>query len=150
MLLVKLVVMEFSVLRGEGGCGRRISMTVWRKVTIFFVVINIAANLASVVDDMTNLIILVIVRVGQFCLGIGSSSERKMWVPAWLRSQVSLRYPGDHVACTVGDAIVRVRGKVVKELVNSFSNFLSGNSLLGVNGAESDKKFDVNHMPIPH
>ena len=62
------------------------SMSVWSRGTIFFVVINMVASLALVADDMTNLIISAMVRMGPLCLGIGSSSERKMWSPAQLQA----------------------------------------------------------------
>ena len=52
-----------------------------------------AVNSALVVDDMMNLIILAVVRMGPLCRGIGSFSERKMWALALLRGQVLSRYP---------------------------------------------------------
>ena len=55
----------------------------------------------------------------------------------------------DHVACTEGDAIVWLRGKIVEELVDSTSGGLGGHGLLGANGTESDKKFVVDRASVP-
>ena len=78
MLLVKLAVVEFSVWRGEGGCGQCISTSVWCRGNIFFTVKIMATSSDLVADDITNLIILAMVRMGPLCRGIGSSSERNM------------------------------------------------------------------------
>ena len=59
--------------------------------TILFAVINMAASSDLVAEDMTNLIISAMVRMGPLCLGIGSSSDRKMRTPEQLREQVLLR-----------------------------------------------------------
>ena len=66
-------------------------MIVWCRRTILLAVINMSASLDLVAYDMTKLIILVMVRMGPLCLGIGSSSERKMWEPVRMRARVSLR-----------------------------------------------------------
>ena len=50
----------------------------------------------------------------------------------------------DHIALTVGDSVVWVRGNIVEELVDSISGGLGGCGLLGAYGAESDEKFVVN------
>ena len=55
----------------------------------------------------------------------------------------------DHIACTVGDAAVWVRGNIVKKLVDSVSGGLGGRGLLGANVAESDEKFVVDRASIP-
>ena len=51
-----------------------------------------------------------------------------------------------HIACTIGNAIVWVRGNIFKELMGSVSGGLGGRGLLGADGAESDK---INRASIP-
>ena len=60
-------------------------MSVWCRGTIFFAVINMEASLYLVADEMMNLKILARVIMGPLCLGIGSSSDMKMWALSRLR-----------------------------------------------------------------
>ena len=55
-------------------------------------VINKPASSASAAEDMTNLMIWVAVRNGPLSRVTASSSDRKMYAPAWLRDLVSLIY----------------------------------------------------------
>ena len=84
---------ELSVSRGEGDCGQRILGSVWRKGTIFLVVMKMTASSASVAEDIKKLMISAMVRMGPFKRGMGSSSERKICAPSRLQVQDSLRYP---------------------------------------------------------
>ena len=54
----------------------------------------------------------------------------------------------DHGAGAIGDAIARVCGHIVQELVDSLGCVLGGSGLLGANGAEGGKKFVVNSAGI--
>ena len=55
----------------------------------------------------------------------------------------------EHVAHTICDAIIWVRGNIVNKFVNSVSVGFGGRGLLGENGAESDKKFVGGHTSVP-
>ena len=55
----------------------------------------------------------------------------------------------DHVARTVGDAIVFVRSNIVKKLVDSVNSGLGGRGLLGANGAKNDNNCFVNRASVP-
>ena len=55
----------------------------------------------------------------------------------------------DHIARTVGDAVVWVRGHIFNELVENISSGLSGRGLLGSDGTESDEKFVVDCTSVP-
>ena len=78
MLLVTLTEVELSVCRGEDGCGQHILISVWRKGTIFLELMNMAASLALVEEDIPNLMISAMVRMGLLKRGMGLSSERKI------------------------------------------------------------------------
>ena len=52
-----------------------------------------AASSAFAAEDMTNLIILAMVRTGLLKAGAGVSSDRNMWAPARLRDLDPLRKP---------------------------------------------------------
>ena len=54
-----------------------------------------------------------------------------------------------HVNFTIGDAIVWVRGNIVKGLVDSVSGVIGSRALLVSHGAESDKNFVVDHVSVP-
>ena len=55
----------------------------------------------------------------------------------------------DHIARTVGDAVVWVCGNILDELVDSVSGGLGGRGLLGANGADTNKKFIANCASVP-
>ena len=55
----------------------------------------------------------------------------------------------NHVASTVGDAIVQVCGNKVKKLVHVMGGELVGHDLLGTNGTEVDKDFFFNRASVP-
>ena len=55
----------------------------------------------------------------------------------------------DHVACTIGDAIVWIRGNIFEDLVDSVSIGFGGRGFLGANDAESNKKFAVDRASVP-
>ena len=78
MLLVTPTEVELSVCRGEDGCGQHILIRVWRKGTILLAVMNMAESLALVAEDITNLMITAVVRMGPIKRGMGLSSERKI------------------------------------------------------------------------
>ena len=55
----------------------------------------------------------------------------------------------EHISHMVGDVVVWVRGNIVDELVDSVRSGLGGCSLLRSGGAESVKKFFVDHASVP-
>ena len=65
-------------------CGHPISMSAWCSGTISLVMVKRPASSASEADEMTFLIICVIVRTSKLWRGIGTSSESMMWEPARL------------------------------------------------------------------
>ena len=75
---------ELSVWMGEGGWGHLILMSVWRKLINSFTVMNSAPSSDSADEDMTNLMIVVMVRTGPLNAGEGSFYERNVWDPARL------------------------------------------------------------------
>ena len=89
MLLVTPATVELLVCRGEGDCGQKILISVWRKGTIFLAVMDMAASLASVAEDITNFMVSEMVRMGPLNQGMGSSLERKICAPAQLQAQDS-------------------------------------------------------------
>ena len=82
---------ELSVWMGDLGCGQPISSSALRSGIISRAVRYNAASSDSDADAMTNLMMVAIVRIGPLMRGIGSSSERKMNAPAWLREPGSVR-----------------------------------------------------------
>ena len=92
VLLVTPKAVELSVWMGYYPWGHFIYMSVWRRGTMSLVVIKIAASSASAAEEMINLIIWMMVIMGLFYLGLGSSSERKMCAPERLRALEKLRY----------------------------------------------------------
>ncbi len=89
--LVNPTAVEFLVWMGDGGCGHPILMSVLRRGTISWAVMNNADSSASAADAMTNFTIWEIVRTGSLSLGMGSFSVRKMLAPARLRDLDSPR-----------------------------------------------------------
>ena len=71
-------VVELSVWMGEGVRRHPISMSVWHKLIISFAVMNSAPRSDSAAEDMTNLMMVVMVRTGPLNLGLGSFSEINM------------------------------------------------------------------------
>ena len=58
----------------------------------------------------------------------------------------------DHIALTVGDSVVWVRGNIVEELVDSISGGLGdldGHDLFGADSTESNKKFISDCASVP-
>ena len=84
--LVTPTAVELSHWMGFLGCGHTISMSAWRSGTISLAMGNRPASSALEADDMTLLIICVIVRTGPLWRGIGTSSERMIWDPARMRA----------------------------------------------------------------
>ena len=60
---------------GVLGCGYPISMSAWRSGTIYLAMVKGPAISASEEDDMTFLMIYVVVRTGPFWSGIRKSSK---------------------------------------------------------------------------
>ena len=54
----------------------------------------------------------------------------------------------DHVAGSVDDAIRRICGDVVKEVMDCCKSFFGGCSLAGTDGAECDKEFVVHGTSV--
>ena len=53
-----------------------------------------------------------------------------------------------HVAGSIGDAIVWVRGNIIKELVGGFISVFRGHRLLGSNVSKADEEFGVDGSGI--
>ena len=81
---------ELLVWIGDGGCFQPISIHFWRMGTISLAVMYSAPSSASAAEDMTNLMIWAILRIGPFHLGVGSFSDKNTWAPARLRALESL------------------------------------------------------------
>ena len=73
------------------GFGHPILMSDWRSWTIYLAIMKRPASSASEADDMTFLIICVIVRTGPLWRGIRTSYESMMWDPARLWACDTLR-----------------------------------------------------------
>ena len=73
-------------------------MNVWRKGIIYLAVIKSAPSSDSASKDMTNFMIVAMVRTGTLNAGKGSFYDRKMWEPARLRDKISLRYEASECA----------------------------------------------------
>ena len=69
---------ELSVWIGDGGCFQTISINVWRMGTIYLAVMYSAPSSASTAEDMKNLMIWAIVRIGPFHLGVGLFSDKNI------------------------------------------------------------------------
>ena len=54
-----------------------------------------------------------------------------------------------HIASTVGDSVLWLRGNIIEELVDRFRDVLGGCGLLGADGAESNKEFVVDRVSVP-
>ena len=63
-------VVELSVWMGEGGWGHPILMSVWRKVIIYFAVMNSTPKYDSAAEDMKNLMMAAMVRNGPLNVGM--------------------------------------------------------------------------------
>ncbi len=85
VLFVTPTAVELSVWIGLYGCGHPMSMRVCRWGTILRVAIKSAASSASAAEAMTNLIMVAIIRTAPLKRGVGSSSKRKICVPALLQ-----------------------------------------------------------------
>ena len=92
VLLTTPTAVEFSVWMGEGGWGHPISISVWSKGNIAFAVMNSATRSDSASEDMTNLMMVAMVRVVPLNVGMGSFYEINVWDPALLRVKLSFRY----------------------------------------------------------
>ena len=89
---------ELSVWIGDGGCFQPISINVWWTGTIYLAVMYRAPSSASLVDEITNVMIWETVRIAQFHLGVGSFSDKNMLAPAQLRALDSLLNPASEWA----------------------------------------------------
>ena len=78
MLLTTPAAVMLSVWMGVTGCFHPISVKVWRIGNNYVAVTNRAPSSASAAEVMTNLMICVMVRIGPFHLGSGSSSDKYM------------------------------------------------------------------------
>ena len=90
VLFVTPAAVKFSVWRANHGCGNPISMRILRRVDICLAVMKRAASSGVAMEDMTNLMNWTRVRSGPLFDGIGTSSERNIWYPAWLWALISL------------------------------------------------------------
>ena len=77
---------ELLVWIGDGGCFQPISIHFWRMGTISLAVMYSAPSSASAAEDMTNLMIWAIVRIGLFHSGVGSFYDKNIWAPERLRA----------------------------------------------------------------
>ena len=91
VLFVTSVTAELYVWRAEYIWGQPISMGVWQSGDTCLSVTKRAASSNSAVEDMMNLMICERVRSRPLLAGMGTSSERNMWDPIWLRALISLR-----------------------------------------------------------
>ena len=85
-LLTTPAAVELSAWTGDVGCFQTISNNVWRMGTISLAVMYSAPSSASAAEDMTNLMIWEIVRIGPFHSGFGSYSDKNIWAPERLRA----------------------------------------------------------------
>ena len=86
VLLTTPEAVELSVWIGDGGCFHPIYINVWRMGTISFAVMYSTPSSASAAEDMTNLMIWAIVRIGPFHLDVGTFSDKNIWAPERLRA----------------------------------------------------------------
>ena len=86
VLLTNPVVFKLSVWIGDGGCFHTIYINVWQMGNIYLAVMYSASSSASAAEDMINLMIWAIMRIGPFHLGVGLFSDKNMWAPARLRA----------------------------------------------------------------
>ena len=92
VLLVTPTAVELSVWMGDCPWGYLISMRVWRRGITSLEVTNRAASSASAAEDLKDLNIWAMVRMGTLYPGLGYSSERKMCASAWMRALGTLIY----------------------------------------------------------
>ena len=76
-------------------------MSFWDKGIISLAVMKRAPISDSASEDMTNLIIVAMVRTGTLNAGKGSFYDRKIWEPARLRDKISLRYEASECAAKI-------------------------------------------------
>ena len=93
--------------------------------------------MASATEDMTNFMIWEIDRMGLLCLGKGPfpghedvSTSAAAAFGFIVEASISVGAE-DHVTAAICGPAIRVGAKVVKKLVNGFSNGFSGSGLLG-------------------
>ena len=86
ILLTTQSAVKLLVWIGDGGCFQTISINVWRMGNISLDVMYSAPSSASAAEDMINLMIWALMRIGPFHLGAGSFLDRNMWAPARLRA----------------------------------------------------------------
>ena len=91
MLFLTPTEVELLVCMGDRPWGHFILMRVWRRGNISLEVINIAAISDPAAEDSKNLIIWAMVRIGSLNCDLGSSLERKILDPAWIRALETLR-----------------------------------------------------------
>ena len=78
---------------GDGGYFKPIYINVWRMGTISLAVMYSAPSSASVAEDMANLMIWEIVKIGPFHLVVGLFSDKNIWAPARMSALDSLLNP---------------------------------------------------------
>ena len=84
-------IFELSIWRYDLGWEQHILMIFWWRGIICLAVMKRAASSNLDAEDMTNLIIWEILSSGLLLDGMGTSLERKMSSPDWLRAFLSLR-----------------------------------------------------------
>ena len=72
VLLMTPAAVELSVWIGDEGCFQTISINVWQMGNIYLAIMYSAPSSSSAAEDMTNLMIWAIVRIGPFHLGVGA------------------------------------------------------------------------------
>ena len=92
VLLVTPTAVELSHCMGVLGCGHPILIRACRSGTISLAMLKRPDSSASEIDDMTLLMICVMVRIGTLWMGIGTSSESMMWAPARLMILLTLSF----------------------------------------------------------
>ena len=101
VLLTTPSAVELPVWTGDGGCFQPISINVWRMGTIYLAVMYSLLSSASAAEDMKNLMIWAIVRIGQFHLGVGLFSDKYIWALERLRALDSLLNPASEWAARI-------------------------------------------------
>ena len=86
VLLTTPAAVELSAWTGDVGCFQTISINVWWMGTISLAVMFSAPSSSSAAENMTNLMIWAIVRIGLFHLGVGSFSYKNIWARERLRA----------------------------------------------------------------
>ena len=111
---------ELLVCIGKEERGQPISIRFWGIGTISLAGVKRAPSSASEADDMTNLIIWVMVKMGPLQLGTGSSlaqedvGYRSAAVLGFIMESRIIVHIKNHISVSVDDTIFRVSGQVVE------------------------------------